>query len=143
MQKTTMVTSIFLVLVAATIVCIQPSIFAQSDDSSSEGSHPDQIFLTNDHLDPNEGLQVIRAFIPTGTLNQNCLVTMEDTSFVALGTIVYCAPRQPAGLGKGIMVSVFYPEPPPPGLTLRMTVLQQGAKRYGAPVLSNEGWRCK
>jgi hypothetical protein len=137
MQKTTMVTSILLlVLVTATIVCIQPAIFAQSGDPN-EGSHPDQIFLTNDHLDPNEGLQVIRAFIPTGTLNQNCLATMEDTSFVALGTIVYCAPRQPAGLGKGIMVSVFYPQPPPPGLTLSMTVLQQGAKRYGAPVLCN------
>jgi hypothetical protein len=137
MRKTTIVTSSFLILVAATICCIQPSIFAQSGDSSGEGSFPAQIFLTNDHLDPNEGLQVIRAFVPTGTLNQNCLVTMGDTSFVALGTIVYCAPRQPAGLGKGIMVSVFYPEPPPPGLTLSMTVLQQGAKRYGAPVLCN------
>ena len=136
MQKTTMVTSILLVLVAATIVCIQPAIFAQSGDSN-EGSHPGQIFLTNDQLDPNNGLQVIRAFVPTGTLNQNCLATMEDTSFVALGTIVFCAPRQPVGLGKGIMVSVFYPQPPPAGLTLSMTVLQQGAKRYGAPVLCN------
>ena len=27
----------------------------------------------------------------------------------------------------------------PPGLTLSMTVLQQGAKRYGAPVLCNVG----
>ena len=114
MQNTTMVISILLVLVAATIVYIQPSIFAQSGDSSSEGSHSDQIFLTNDHLDSIEGLQVIRAFIPTGTLNQNCSVTLEDTSFVALGTIVYCAPREPAGLGKGIMASVFYPQPPPP-----------------------------
>lgn len=36
MRKTTIVTSSFLILVAATIVCIQPSLFAQSGDSLRE-----------------------------------------------------------------------------------------------------------
>ena len=134
MQKTKTVT-ILLVVTAALLINIPSSIFAQTGGVSNAVNAPTQIFLTNAELDPNENYQVIRAFISTGTLNQDCLTTMGDTSFVATGTIVFCAPRQPVGLGKGILVSVFYPQPPPDGLTLTMTVFQAGAKRYGAPVL--------
>jgi hypothetical protein len=122
-------------VVVCILFAITASISAQTPGASTAPNRPAQIFLTNDQLNPNENFQVIRAFISTGTLNQNCLATMGDTSDVAIGTIVFCAPRQPAGLGKGILISVFYPQPPSPGLTLSMTVMQEGARRYSAPVL--------
>ena len=93
-----------------------------------------QLSLSNQHLDPNENNQVIRAFVPTGTTNANCFVTLGDTSFVQLGTLVFCAPRNPI-FGEGVLVSIFYPAPPPPGLILTLTLYQEGARKYGAPVL--------
>jgi hypothetical protein len=101
-----------------------------------------QIFLTNSQLSPDENFQVIRAFVPTGTTNRNCLMTLGDTTFVALGTITFCAPRNPAVFGEGVLISVFYPQPPPPGLTLSLTLYQEGAKRYGAPVLCRNSDGC-
>jgi hypothetical protein len=95
----------------------------------------DQVFLTNAQLDPNENYQVIRAFVRTGSLDNSCLATMGDTSFVALGTLTFCAPREPAGMGKGVLLSVFYPQPPPAGLTLNVTLFQEGATAYAPPVL--------
>ena len=56
-------------------------------------------------------------------------------SIVALGTLTFCAPREPAGMGKGILLSVFYPQPPPAGLTLSVTLFQEGATAYAPPVL--------
>jgi hypothetical protein len=126
-----------LVVVALTAVCVpQPSTFAQTASLSQEsrGLVPDQVFLTNAQVTPND-LQVIRAFVRTGTLNNNCLVTLGDTSFVAVGTLVFCAPRHPAGMGKGVLISVFYPQPPPPDFTLSLTLIQAGAEKYEPPVL--------
>jgi hypothetical protein len=137
MQKPKAMTSILLAITTAALIFVQPSIFAQAGAPATPPSHATQVFVTNAQLDPNEGFQVIRAFVRTGTLNQNCQVTMGDTSFVANGTIVFCAPRQPVGLGKGVLVSVFYPLPPSAGLTLSMTLLQDGARTYDAPVLCN------
>src|SRR5271154_3799894 len=102
MRKTKVMTGILFLIVGATVICTQPSIFARADEPSSSPNHPSQIFLTNADLDPNENLQVIRAFVRTGTLNTNCLASMGDTTFVANGTIVFCAPRHPVGLGKGV-----------------------------------------
>jgi hypothetical protein len=125
--------SVLLVFAAVALFSTWPAISAQSATSATP-SHPAQVFLTNAQIDPNFPSS-IRAFVRTGSLSANCLTTMGDTSFVATGTIVFCAPREPAGLGKGVLVSVFYPQPPSEGLTLTMTLWQQGAKGYGAPVL--------
>ena len=115
-------------------------LLAQDDD------HPfsAQVFLTNAHLDPNENNQVIRAFVPTGSSSRNCLITMNDTSDVALGTITFCALRVDRSLGgvSGVLVSVFYPQPPAPNLTLTVTVHQDGAARYGQPVLCTSADGC-
>ena len=96
-----------------------------------------QTLLSNQHLDPNENFQVIRAFFPTGSQSQNCLVSLNDTNNVALGTLTFCAQRIDQSLGgvSGVLVSVFYPQPPAPGLILTVTMHQDGARRYGAPVL--------
>ena len=84
MQKTKTMTRVLLVIAAAA-TCSGPSAVAQSNKPSDPPSHTTQIFLTNAQLDPNEGLQVIRAFVRTGTLNPNCLTTMGDTALWRLG----------------------------------------------------------
>lgn len=96
-------------------------------------------------LDPLEGYQVIRAFIPTGSKSVNCLATMNEilTNQPLNGIVLFCGEREPFGFGgtPGILVSVFFPQPPPQELQLSITLYQQGARSYGAPVLctSNQG----
>jgi|ERR1700737_115851 len=106
---------------------------------SEEDDHPPltaQVFLTNAQIDPNENNQVIRAFVPTGSKRLGCLATLNDTNNVALGTLVFCGNRQPSGFGgvPGVLVSVFFPQPVVPNLSLTVTVHQDGAEKYGAPV---------
>jgi hypothetical protein len=129
--------SLMLAGVAVVVTSSLSMMWAQTSPNSKHPARvrPSQVFLTNAQLDPNENYQVIRAFVRTGSLEPNCFVTMGDTSFVANGTLVFCAPRQPSELGKGILISVFYPTAPPSGLTLSVTVSQETAKGYGAPVL--------
>ena len=110
MRITKTMKSVLLVVAAVVVFSSRPAISAQSATPATP-SHPAQIFLTNAQIDPNFPSS-IRAFVRTGSLSANCLTTMGDTSFVATGTIVFCAPREPAGLGKGVLVSVFYPQPP-------------------------------
>jgi hypothetical protein len=94
-----------------------------------------QVYLSNAQLDPNENYQVIRAYVRTGTTTPNCLVTLGDSSFVAFGTVVFCAPREPVGMGKGVLISIFFPTPPPAGLYLSVTLFQEGATAYAPPAL--------
>ena len=112
--------------------------------AQEDGVFSTQIFLTDSHLDPNENNQVIRAFVPTRSSSQNCLATLNDTNNVAVGTVTFCALRVDQSLGgvSGVLVSVFFPQPPSPGLTLSVTVHQDGARRYGLPVLCTEANGC-
>lgn len=125
---------------SALLVFPRQILSAQDDDRPFST----QAFLTNAHLDPNENNQVIRAFVPTGSLSRNCLVSLNDTTDVALGTVTFCALRVDQSLGgvSGVLVSVFYPQPPGPNFTLTVTVHQDGARRYGAPVLCTSADGC-
>jgi hypothetical protein len=94
--------------------------------------------LTNAHVNPGENNQVVRAFVPTGSRSPNCLVTLNETNNVALGIVLFCGEREPAALGgvPGALISVFFPQPVrSPDLYLSVTLYQQGAGTYGAPVL--------
>ncbi len=93
--------------------------------------------LTNAHVNPAENNQVIRAFVPTGSRSTHCLVSLNETTSVAIGTVVFCGLREPASLGgvPGVLVSVFYPEPILAGFHIDVTLYQQGASTYGEPVL--------
>lgn len=81
MRKTTLVTNFLLAVVAAGLTSSYPMMFAQTSQPSTDDnrSRATQVFLSNAQLDPNENYQVIRAFVKTGTLNPNCLVTLGDT----------------------------------------------------------------
>ncbi len=78
----------------------------------------------------------VRAFVPTGSLNLNCLTTLAESNFAIPGISVFCAPRSFNGQ-NGILISAFFPQPVPGELTdfvLVVTVYQEGARQYGTPV---------
>jgi hypothetical protein len=98
------------------------------------------------YLDPFEGNQVIRAFIPTGSKSVNCLATMNEilTDQPLNGIVLFCGEREPFAFGNtpGMLVSIFFPQPPPQELELSITLYQQGARSYGAPVLCTGNQGC-
>lgn len=106
---------------------------AQSTEQEVESFRTARITITHDHLRP--GTSEIRAFVPTSSLNVNCLATLSETNFVQTSMSMFCAPRVLADQSQGVMVSVFYNFPPPDNLILLVTLYQQGAKQYGTSVL--------
>jgi hypothetical protein len=106
-----------------------------------------QIALDYSHIDqtdPTGPNQVIRAFVATGSTSSNCLATLSELSSPQFGIVLYCAARQPSGLGgiPGILISVFFPQPVDPSLVLFVTVHQNGAKRYRNAVLCTKADGC-
>jgi hypothetical protein len=143
MKKTLIIISVMIAcLVLLTIVSHQ-KLTAQA-----QPAHPGvpigatQIFLTNAQVNPDENNQVIRAFIPTGSMSPNCLATLNDTNNFAFGTVLFCGNRQPSGSRPGVLVSIFFPEPVVPDMTMTVTLYQQGAIKYGAPVLCTGSQGC-
>lgn len=102
--------------------------------------------LTSAQLDPLEGNGVIRAFVPTESKSVNCLATLNEiqTNVFPTGITLFCGEREPSAFGgtPGVLVSVFFTQPAPPDLALSVTLYQQGARRYGAPVLCNGNDGC-
>ena len=114
--------------------------FEVKDDLSTAS-----LALTNVHVDPTENNQVVRAFVPTGSRSPKCLASLNDTTYVALGTVLFCAEREPLAFGgvPGVLVSVFFPQPvPPAGFFMSVTLYQQGASSYGPPVLCTAADGC-
>ena len=120
---------------------------AQVGPTESEGSDLKTVSLnfTSAQLDPLEGNGVIRAFVPTGSKSVNCLASLNEigTNAFPTGITLFCGEREPAAFGgvPGMLVSVFFPQPPPSNLVLSVTLYQKGAKKYGTPVLctGNDG----
>jgi hypothetical protein len=76
------------------------------------------------------------AFVPTGSSNDPCLVTLAESNFAIPGISVFCGPPTFEGR-KGIGITVSFPQPIPDDLTdfvLSVTVYQEGARGYGTPV---------
>ena len=130
------------VVLAVSVVLLSPLKFLSAQDDDHPFSA--QTLLSNQHLDPNENSQVIRAFFPTGSQSQNCLVSLNDTNAESQGIVTFCAQRVDQSLGgvSGVLVSVFFPQPPAPGLILTVTVHQDSARRYGKPVLCTAADGC-
>jgi hypothetical protein len=81
--------------------------------------------------------QTVRAFVPTGSKGSKCLATFNETNNVQAGTSLFCGEREPAAFGStpGMLVSVFFSQPVTPDFVMSVTLYQDGAKTYGAPVL--------
>ncbi len=95
------------------------------------------VALSNVHLDPNSGGTVLAAFVLTDSANPNCLVTPGESNNVAIGTVIFCGIRAPSLFAgaPGVWIHVFFPYPVVNNLIFTVTVHQNGAKRYGQPVL--------
>lgn len=98
------------------------------------------------YLNPLEGNNVIRAFVPTHSKSVNCLTSLNEigTNIPLPGIVMFCGEREPSGFGNvpGVLVSIFFPQTPAPDLVVSVTLYQQGARRYGIPVLCNGNSGC-
>jgi hypothetical protein len=92
------------------------------------------IFVDNSFVWPSNPSSLVLVFVPTGSKSVNCLVTLNDTTFVVLGTQVFCAQRTSRTLGRGVVVTIDYFQTVPPGYTLNFTLWQQGVTHYGQPI---------
>jgi hypothetical protein len=91
--------------------------------------------------------RLLRAFVPTGSTNENILCTLAEnepgwSGAQLAGLTVMCRPREWEGQ-EGIGIAVFFPfEPTTDEMVLEnngefrihLTVFQEGARGYGAPV---------
>jgi hypothetical protein len=100
------------------------------------------INLTNAQVLPEDSA-LVRAFIPTGSSTQKCLVTLNETTFVSLGAQVFCGVRTSPTYGTGVLITIsYFNSPVPPDYGTSLTLWQQGAKYYGAPVMCETASAC-
>ena len=141
MRTATAITCAVLLLSVALLVSLRQPSFA----SEFEGTlNTVSLNFTNAQIDPSMNNQVIRAFVPTGSRSVNCLTSLNESNNAVSGIVVFCGEREPPAFGgtPGMLVSVFFPEPVPPDMVLSVTLYQQGARRYGAPVLCTAADGC-
>lgn len=137
---------VVLFLAIALIVPAHQQTFAD-DGNEWEGAHLKTVSfnLTSAQLDPLEGNNVIRAFVPTGSKSHDCLTSLNEirTDAYPVGITMFCGEREPSGFGgvPGMLISVFFPQTPPADLSVGITLYQKGARKYGTPVLctANDG----
>jgi hypothetical protein len=77
----------------------------------------------------------VRAFIPTGSTNRACLLTLnEDVTDTGGFSSFYCGPRTFQGV-PGLFVHIYMNLPAASGFGIGVTVFQPDAQQYGAPIL--------
>lgn|SRR5262245_39736559 len=112
------------------------ALLAFTQSASAQGGAPPigsaRIAFSNEHLDPNSFQ--LRAFVATDSTNPNCLVTMNESNFAVPGMSIFCSPRT-FNEENGVLISVFFPWPPPWNFFLEVTLYHEQAGRYGPPVL--------
>jgi len=92
-----------------------------------------RIALTSAHVDPGSPTE-IKAFVPTDSASTICLTTLAESTNAPGPPTVFCGQRNYLGV-DGIFVHVVYPAPASnPALLVMLSVYQESAQRYGAPV---------
>ena len=105
------------------IVPGQASTRLQEDDQLGVRSIGVQVSAFGDaQLRPDR--TTIRAFVPTSSLSDHCLVTLSESNFPVPGATIFCAPRMFQGQ-QGILVSVFLPQPMRAGFFLSASIYQE------------------
>ena len=128
-------------LYSAGLVALALLTFTASSVQSSSAASPAAVppigagnVLLGDEEVTSGGLTV-RAFVPTGSLSRNCLATFsESPNFAVPGLTLFCGSRVFNGQ-KGLLIGIFPSQVIPTGLSLSLTVYQEGARGYGTPVL--------
>jgi hypothetical protein len=91
-----------------------------------------RVDLTYAHVDP-AALSEVKAFVATGSSSANCLATLSESNFAIAGTTLYCGTRAYNG-ANGVWVHILLPGSAPTNLVISVTVYQEGAQQYAAPV---------
>jgi hypothetical protein len=103
MNSRTVVSCALLLLSVVLVLSFDQLAFAQagSDQSDREGLNTVSLHLTGAQLDPLEGYNVIRAFVPTGSNSVNCPASLDEifTNVSPAGITMFCAKRQPSAFG--------------------------------------------
>ena len=104
----------------------------------SHGSGPNRLVGQVGEVVLDEGVlatpDLIRAFVPTGSKSHRCLVTFgESTIADVLGPSPFCGARTVNGI-DGVLITIHLTDEVS-DLFLSLTVFQQFAKTFGAPVL--------
>lgn len=135
-----------LLLCVAVLVPVRQQTFAQVGTREDSAKLNTVSFnLTSAQLDPLEGNNVIRAFVPTGIKSHDCLTSLNEIRTNAYPTAItmFCGEREPFGFGgvPGMLISIFFPQTPAADLSVGVTLYQKGARSYGVPVLctANDG----
>lgn len=76
---------------------------------------------------------VVDAFVPTGSDQTGCVATLAESDFAVAGSTLYCNNREVDGV-PGIRLALFLPQPAPADVVFQITVYQEFAREYGAPV---------
>jgi hypothetical protein len=90
-----------------------------------------RVELTYGQVDPG-ALSEVKAFVATGSSSSNCLATLSESNFVG-GTTLYCGARSYNG-ANGVWLHILLPDVAPGNLVMSVTVYQEGAQQYAAPV---------
>lgn len=92
-----------------------------------------RIALTKEQVDPSAPTE-IKAFIPTDSSSVVCLATLAEWTHAPGPPTLFCGQRNYQG-ANGIFVHIVYPTAASdPALLAMVSVYQEGAQRYGAPV---------
>ena len=92
-----------------------------------------RIALTSADVDPGSPTE-IKAFVPTDSASTVCLTTLAESTNAPGPPTVFCGQRNYLGV-NGIFVHIVYPAPASnPALLVMLSVYQESAQRYGAPV---------
>ena len=93
-----------------------------------------RIELTSAQVDPAFPSD-LKAFVATDSSSVNCLVTLAEMGNAPGSPTVFCGQRNYLGT-NGIFIHVFFPARiANPAIVVALTVYQEFAQRYGAPVL--------
>ena len=114
MKTTTLVTCAVILLSVMLVVSFHQLTFAQTETTESEQVKLNTVSLdfTSAQVDPSEGNQVVRAFVPTGSKSVKSLASLNEirTNVWPAGIIVFCGERAPFVFGgvPGVLISVSY-----------------------------------
>jgi hypothetical protein len=118
--------------------CSNNEVLIQWNQASTVGAH--YVNLTDQNI---KWEQSLRAFVPTNSTSDKCLVTLAETRYEISALTTFCGYRQFDGQ-DGILVSVFYPpwvdlqDGQHTGFIVSLTVFHEGATWYGPPEVSPE-----
>jgi hypothetical protein len=129
MSKNVLYALLACALVVRTVSAQQESVTEIARAEANPSGH--KITLNGTHL-TNSGLR-LSAFIETGSTSDLCLATYNTSNWVEGLSPILCEATEYDGR-RGIRLLSYQPAHPPDDFAVVLTVYQQDARRYTAPI---------